>query len=368
MMDTKKFTILIVDDNPNNLKLLGGVLKGEGFDFRMAKSGQQALNVLEKTKPDLILLDIQMPEMDGYETCKKIKENTEDTSIPIIFLTANTDSESVNKAFKAGGVDFITKPFNTEELMARIRTHIKLKVQAEELLRQNAAKDKFLSIISHDLKNPLANIIGFSELLKEDFYTLGEEKMQTFIHSIYESSKFSLDILNNLMDWARVQGGSLKSDKSNFNLSNLLNKNIEGHSPQALAKNINLRSDFDLNLSVYGDEKMISTVVRNLISNAIKFTPDGGEIVISSKEIVVNHKKVIETQICDNGIGMSYEELNKLFKIEHNFISKGTNNERGTGLGLILCKEFITQNDGNIRVESELTLGSRFIFNLKITN
>ena len=192
--------------------------------------------------------------------------------------------------------------------------------------------------------------------------------MQTFIHSIYESSKFSLDILNNLLDWARVQGGSLKSDKSNFNLSNLLNKNIEGHSPQALAKNINLRSDFDLNLSVYADEKMISTVVRNLISNAIKFTPDGGEIVISSKEIVVNHKKVIETQICDNGIGMSYEELNKLFKIEHNFISKGTNNERGTGLGLILCKEFITQNDGNIRVESELTLGSRFIFNLKITN
>ena len=367
-MDKNTYTILIVDDNSNNLKVLAGVLKIAGYDFRMAKSGQQALNILEKTSPDLILLDIQMPEMDGFETCLKIKENGNMAKIPIIFLTANTDAESVNRAFKSGGVDFVTKPFNTDELLARIKTHITLKTQSEELVKQNAAKDKFFSIISHDLKNPLANIIGFAELIKDSSNEINPEKLELFIGYIHNSALFTLEILEDLLDWARIQRGSLKSVKNNFNLSNLLFTNIEGHIPQALAKSIYFESNFDKNIFINADEKMITAVVRNLISNAIKFTPDGGEIVISSKEIVVNHKKVIETQICDNGIGMSYEELNKLFKIEHNFISKGTNNERGTGLGLILSKEFITQNDGNIRVESELTLGSRFIFNLKITN
>ncbi|SNR63707.1 hybrid sensor histidine kinase/response regulator [Lutibacter flavus] len=364
-METLKKVILIVDDNANNLKLIANVLTGSNYDFRMAKSGKLALSILEKTKPDLILLDIQMPEMDGYETCRRIRKNKETDNIPIIFLTANTDSESVNEAFKAGGVDFVTKPFYSEELLARINTHIKLKNQTEELARQNATKDKFFSIISHDLKNPLANIIGFSELLKEDFDELKTEQIKSFIQYIYESSMFSLEILDDLMNWARIQNGSLKSEKNNINLSSLLNKNIEGHTPQALAKNIHFNSQFDENLVVNADEKMISTVVRNLISNAIKFTPNGGEIVVSSKELLVNNKKVIETEIKDNGIGMSYEDLNKLFKIEHNFISKGTNNETGTGLGLILCKEFISKNDGEIRVESKLELGSKFIFDLE---
>ena len=165
-MDKNMYTILIVDDNSNNLKVLAGVLKIAGYDFRMAKSGQQALNILEKTTPDLILLDIQMPEMDGFETCLKIKENGNMAKIPIIFLTANTDAESVNRAFKSGGVDFVTKPFNTDELLARIKTHITLKTQSEELVRQNAAKDKFFSIISHDLRSPFGVILGFTDLIK----------------------------------------------------------------------------------------------------------------------------------------------------------------------------------------------------------
>ena len=357
-------TILIVDDNSNNLKVVAGVLKGEGYQFRMAKSGAQALSVLDKTKPDLILLDIQMPEMDGFETCLKIKENKELAGIPVIFLTANTDAESISKAFKAGGVDFVTKPFNSDELLARIATHIKLKKQAEELVFQNATKDKFFSIISHDLKNPLSTVIGFSELLDNNFASLDNDDIKKFIHYIHESSKFSVEILNDLLTWSRIQGGSLKSEKTNCNLSQILSSNIEGHIPQAQAKNILFSFDFDDELPVCADEKMISTVIRNLISNAIKFTPNGGNIFVSSKSKVVNNKRVIETKICDSGVGMSYDQLNKLFKIEHNVTSKGTNNEAGTGLGLVLCKEFMNQNDGEIRAESELEVGSKFIFNL----
>lgn len=367
-MENSKGTILIVDDNINNLKVLAGVLKENLYDFRMAKSGQLALNILEKTTPDLILLDIQMPEMDGFETCRRIKENEANEKIPIIFLTANIDSESIAKAFEAGGLDYVTKPFNSNELLARIKTHIKLKTQTEELERQNATKDKFFSIISHDLKNPIANIIGFSDVIIEDYNVLKSADIQTFVGYINLSAKFTLELLQNLLEWSRIQIGSIESVKENFDLSNLLEINIEGSRPQALAKNIEIKIDFEKNLVTHADEKMISTVIRNLISNAIKFTPLGGTITILSKRKLVDDKKVIETRISDTGIGMTEEDIQKLFKIEQNYISKGTNNETGTGLGLILCKEFLTQNDGTIRVESQLNIGSDFIFTLDLVN
>lgn len=367
-MENSKGTILIVDDNTNNLKLLAGVLKENNYDFRMAKSGQLALNILEKTTPDLILLDIQMPEMDGFETCIRIKENKENSKIPIIFLTANIDSESIAKAFESGGLDYVTKPFNSNELLARIKTHIKLKTQAEELERQNATKDKFFSIISHDLKNPIANIIGFSDVIIEDYSKLESVNIQTFVGYINQSAKFTLELLDNLLEWSRIQIGSIESVEENFNLSNLLVTNIEGSKPQALAKNIQINIDFKENLVIHADEKMISTVIRNLISNAIKFTPQGGTITISSQEKNVDGKKVIETGISDTGIGMTEVDIQKLFKIEQNYISKGTNDEAGTGLGLILCKEFLNQNDGAIRVESQPNIGSNFIFTLNSAN
>jgi signal transduction histidine kinase len=367
-MDKKKSTILIVDDNSNNLKVLAGVLKSNEYDFRLAKSGQSALNILEKTKPDLILLDIQMPEIDGFETCKRIKEDIENVKIPIIFLTANTDSVSIEKAFDSGGVDYVTKPFNTDELLARIQTHIKLKNQTEELELQNATKDMFFSIMSHDLKNPLANIIGFSEVIKEEYKDLEPENINAFAGYIHESAVFTLEILDNLLAWSRIQRSSLKSVKVDFNLSDLLKNNVERHMPQALAKNISFKSNFDKDIFIHADEKMISTVIRNLISNAIKFTPNGGSIIISSKEKMVNNKKVVETTIQDSGIGISQENLPKLFSIGQNYSSKGTNNEGGTGLGLILCKEFVNQNNGEIRVESQPNIGSSFIFTLENLN
>ena len=364
-MSENKNTVLIVDDNPNNLKVVAGVLKEEGYDFRMAKSGAQALKVLEKIKPDLILLDIQMPEMDGFETCKRIKADESNEAIPVIYLTANTDTESINKAFKSGGVDFVTKPFNSEELLARIKTHIQLKVQSEQLVKQNVTKDRFISIISHDLKNPMATVLGFSELLKEDYESIEREKLKMYIDHIYNSTDFSLQILENLLEWSRIQGGVLEPVRENFNLSELLKKNIEGLEPQALAKSISIESNFDQNLIINADKKMILTVIRNLISNAIKFTHKEGIISIFAKVKDVDTKSYIEIAICDTGIGMSEEDVQRLFKISSNFISRGTNNEKGTGLGLILCNEFILQNNGEIKVESELGVGSKFIFQLE---
>lgn len=364
MMKNLKETILIVDDNPNNLKVVAGVLKEKGYSFRMAKSGKLALSVLEKTKPDLILLDVQMPEMDGFETCKKIKQDESNVNIPVVYLTANTDSDSIKKAFSSGGVDYVTKPFNPVELLARIKTHIQLKKQAEELEFQNATKDKFFSIISHDLKNPIASIIGFSELLSEDYKDIERSKIKKFSTIINKSANFTLDLLQNLLEWSRVQTESIKPVKSNFNLSNLINTVIESCEGQTTVKKIDITTNFSSDLNVYADTKMIDTVLRNLLANAIKFTPNGNSITISAEEKIIENKKVVETIVKDTGIGISEENMAKLFEIGHNYTSLGTNEEKGTGLGLILCKEFITQNNGTIRVESEENVGSSFIFTI----
>jgi len=362
----KKFKsiILIVDDNPNNLKVVAGVLKENGYDFRMAKSGQLALNILKKTKPDLILLDVQMPEMDGFETCKRIKRDQSNAMIPVVYLTANSDSESIKNAFSSGGVDYVTKPFNPVELLARINTHIQLKKQAEKLELQNATKDKFFSIISHDLKNPIASIIGFSEILKDNYKDIERSKVESFASIIYKSSTFTLYLLQNLLEWSRIQTGSIKPDKTSFNLSNLIQTIIESSEGQTKVKELTILTNFSSDLSVYADQKMIATVLRNLIANAIKFTPNGNSITISAQEKVINQKKIVETIIKDTGIGISEENRVNIFKIEHNYQSLGTNKEKGTGLGLILCNEFITQNNGTIRVESEEHVGSSFIFTL----
>lgn len=365
-MEKLKDLILIVDDNPNNLKVVAGVLRDKGFDFRMAKSGQLALNILKKTTPDLILLDVQMPEMDGYETCVRIKLNKINSKIPVIYLTANTDSESMKKAFNSGGVDYVTKPFNPVELLARIKTHIKIKKQAEELELQNVTKDKFFSIISHDLKNPIASIIGFSQLLKDNYKELEPSKIESFISIINKSSIFTLGLLQNLLEWSRIQTGRLEPIKVNFNLNNLISTIVESSEAQSKVKQITISTKFKTNLSAHADNKMIDTVVRNLIANAIKFTPSGKSITILTEEIIIDDKKVIQTTIKDTGIGISKINIKKLFKIETNYMSLGTNNEKGTGLGLILCKEFLDKNNGTIRVESKENVGSSFIFTLEM--
>ena len=256
----------------------------------------------------------------------------------------------------------------SEDITEKRDTQLQLEKLTKELKIQNDSKNKFFSIISHDLINPLSGIIGFSELLKEDSANLEPEKIEKFATIINKSANYTLSLLRDLLEWSRVQVGSIKPDKEIFMLIDLLKHNIAGVSSLVSSKKIDLTSDFNQNLSVYADKKMISTVIRNLLSNAIKFTPMGGTINISSKEISLDGKKFIEITIKDTGIGMSEEIVNKLFKIEHNFRSIGTNKETGTGLGLILCKEFIEKNNGTIKVKTKQNVGSSFTFTVEASS
>lgn len=256
----------------------------------------------------------------------------------------------------------------SEDITERREIQIELEKLTGELKIQNETKNKFFSIISHDLINPIAGIIGFSELLKENHSDLEPEKIKNFSTIINKSANFTLSLLHDLLEWSRVQIGSIEPNKEIFILSDLLAHNIAGVSSLAFSKKIGLISDFRQKLSVYADKKMISTIMRNVLSNAIKFTPQGGTITISSEEISLDGIKLIETTVTDTGIGMSKEKLKNLFKIEHNYRSTGTNNEAGTGMGLILCKEFIEKNNGTIKVKSELNVGSSFIFTFEASS
>ncbi len=256
----------------------------------------------------------------------------------------------------------------SEDISERKRIQLEMEKLSGELKLQNETKNKFFSIISHDLINPIAGIIGFSELLKENSADLSPEKIKSFATIINKSANFTLALLHDLLEWSRVQIGSIEADKKDFNLSDLLTHNIAGANPLVSSKKIGLKANFPKNLSVSADKKMISTITRNLLSNAIKFTLKGGTITVSSKERMINGKKMIETTIADTGIGMSEEKVRNLFKIEHNYRSAGTDKEAGTGLGLVLCNEFIEINSGTIKVISQENVGSSFIFTLEASS
>jgi PAS domain S-box-containing protein len=245
---------------------------------------------------------------------------------------------------------------------------ITLRHKAEEALKEsetrlkvlNATKDKFFSIIAHDLRNPFTSIIGFSSLLMSQSDNKSNEVVIKYSKIIYESSLRAMDLLKNLMEWANLQTGKISFNPKQLEFTNIITTVIELLTDLAGQKSITIVRDTDPGITTFADEEMINTVLRNLVSNAIKFTKPGGEITISAR---VNSDELI-VSVGDNGVGMDKKQLNKLFRIEENSSTKGTQNEEGTGLGLVLCKEFILRHQGKIWVESTLGAGSKFFFTI----
>ena len=233
--------------------------------------------------------------------------------------------------------------------------------ESESRLKElNASKDKFFSIISHDLRSPFTSITGFAEVMLEDMDTLSQDEIKDFTGSIYKSSKNIQNLLENLLQWSRVQTGRIEFNPINFDLTNLANDVIALYQVNAARKKIMLTNSLENEYYVKADKFMIDTVLRNLISNSIKFTKQGGAITIVSKEL--SDQKMLQISVEDTGVGMKEEVISKLFKIDEHFTTKGTDKEKGTGLGLILCKEFIEKNGGKIWAESTLGEGSQFKF------
>lgn len=357
------FLILIVDDIPKNIQLIGKILDNKGYQIVAVTKGDQVLNTAKKHKPDLILLDIMMPEKSGYDVCRELKAEENLSEIPVIFLTARSEEEDIIKGLKLGGADYVTKPFNSGELLARINTHLSLKQardqivkQQEELQDMSETKDKIYSIIAHDLKGALFGITGIGKILQYDLEDQKvNEEIKENIDLIYQSAHSANQILENLLVWTRLETDILDLNPTKFPLSDCIEECIELYKIQASKKQILI--DFKPgNSTLYADQQMISTIFRNLISNAIKFSESGGRISIE----VNSNDNVIKVSVKDEGLGMTEKVQQNIFNPGERPKREGTGNEKGTGLGLLLCKEFVEMHNGAINVKSQLGKGSEF--------
>ncbi len=248
------------------------------------------------------------------------------------------------------------------DITVRKQTEKRLKDSERRLKMSNAAKDKFFSIIAHDLKTPFNTLTGYTYLLMKEYKQYDEEKREAIIKSLYENTKNTFNLLENILVWSRSQTGNINFSPRVINISKLIEENIRLYNPTAKSKNISLSAPSSLpEILVVADPEMIQTVLRNLISNAIKFTPEDGNVMLGVTESEDNK---ICVYVSDDGLGVSMENQDKLFRIDKNITTKGTNNEIGTGLGLILCKEFIDKNNGEIWMDSSPDEGSTFYFTL----
>ncbi len=357
--------ILIIDDIASNIQVVANVLKKHNFNISYAQNGKTGIERAKQIDFDLILLDIMMPEMDGYEVCERLKKDPKTKDVPVIFLTAKTTEDSLKKGFESGGVDFISKPFKTAELIARVNTHIQLKTVREILSKTNIrlqeanfSKDKLLSIIAHDLRNPFSVLITFSKLLLDSYDDFKKDDVINYLKTFYQTSKQGYNLLDNLLKWSKSQTGTMEVEGEVIDFKDIVEENITLLNSQAKSKDIELVNNVPEEVFAFADLNMILTVVRNLLSNAIKFTNKGGKVEVSGS----NYDKYVEISVKDNGIGISEEDLEKIFRIDIKYSTAGTANERGSGLGLVLCKEFIEKNLGTLKANSKPDEGSEFIF------
>jgi signal transduction histidine kinase len=359
--ENSKDVILIVDDQPINLKVAASVL-GEDYTLSIANNGKNALKLLEIGTPDLILLDVMMPEMDGFEVCKIIKENEKTKDIPVIFLTAKTDIRDIIKGFEYGAVDYITKPFHPTEVKVRVKNHLNLYHAKNEIAKINSEKDKFFSIIAHDLRSPLASISGLCDLLILMAESNNTDGLIEYAELIHQASKKSIDLLSNLMAWALAQTGMMEFKPEPVRIGELLNENMLLYFEVASQKSITIKVSKSDDVELFIDKAMINTVLRNLINNAIKFTYENGEIDMTMEL----KNDLVEITVSDNGMGMKPELIQELFKLDKKTGRPGTHGESSTGLGLLLCKEFIEIHGGQLWADSDLGKGSDFHFTIPL--
>ena len=363
-----EFKLLVVDDVQTNVLLLKALLGKEGYGILVANNGQEALEVIRNENPDLILLDVMMLGMDGFKVAERLKSEEFRCEIPIIFLTALDDTQSIVNGFKLGVGDFISKPFRKEELMVRIKHQLSLvaarriiEEKNEELRKTIAGRDKMYSVIAHDLRSPMASM---KMLLNTIMMSVEKDKIDPDIFDMLEmSNKTSEEVfslLDNLLKWTKSQLGKLTVIPQKLDISGLADGVVEVMNSVAEVKHIKLiRTDHE-SFFVYVDIEMIKSILRNLISNAVKFSNPDSEIKVGIK---AEDGKVI-VSVTDSGKGIKKEDQHKLLKDSTHFTTYGTNSEEGSGLGLLLCRDFARKNGGELWFESEENLGSVFSFSL----
>ena len=376
-MTKEEGKILIVDDNYENLQVLGMRLQEVGYDIEFSTSGKMALEWLDNDEFDIVLLDINMPEMDGFETCGKIRENPKLNNLPVIFLSAENQRDSILKGLALGGQDYITKPFDSRELVARVKTHISLKKSIDALATFNQtlekkveertiqlkiAKEKaeesdrmkhaFLNNFSHEIRTPLSGIVSTSELIVSE--QLSNDDKAFCLKSIKESSARLLNTIGNVLEMSQLLSGSIDANFAETDLTELVKavheEFIDLFKNKNLSFNIEINENFD---KILTDQNILKKILIKLVDNALKFT-ENGQVSIGIKPLA----EQIEIFVSDTGIGLDDETVKNVFTTFYQQDQSSSRTNEGIGLGLALAQKFCKLLNGEINIISSPCKGT----------
>jgi signal transduction histidine kinase len=357
---SESMNILVVDDKLENIRLLNDILTPKNYQISFATSGEQALKMIATEHYDLILLDVMMEGIDGFETCRQLKAHERYHDTPVIFITAQRDNASLKQAFLCGAADYINKPINADEVLLRVENQIRIQSLIRQLQAANQSKDRFFSIIAHDLRSPLSSIVQLSDFELERTASDADD-MKKIMWALNQSASQTFKLLENLLQWSRAQTGSISFQPEIMHIHVLLRPITDNLKAQAEKKNIALSYECpDVKVNI--DVNMIGTVLRNLLSNAIKFCHADATIQIFGE--LQDNRLWLSVQ--DTGIGIPQDKLDNLFTLDKNIVRSGTAGEAGSGLGLLLVKEFIQYHQSELKVSSKIDQGTTFRFSLPL--
>lgn len=365
---TRKHLVLIVDDVAENLQVLAGYLAEMGCEVMPANNGPRALALVRNRMPDLILLDINMPEMDGLEVCRRLKEDSLTRGVPVIFLTARTDSTDIVHGFEAGAVDYITKPFKAAELKARVRTQLDLKSSRDllqsmnkELLRLNEhlkkvneEKNRFLGIVSHDIRGAFANVVSVTNLLT-DPDPVDPDTELTLLRQLGLEAEHMIALAQNLLQIDVIERMDFRLNAEAVDASDVMEFALHAHRMAATAKSIEIRMEAE-KLAVRGDRMACRQILANLVSNAVKYSPPGSVVTLRLYER--DGKAVFA--VGDLGPGISEADQVRIFQPYVRLGNQPSGKEHSVGLGLAIVKRMVEHMGGSITIQSAPGQGSTF--------
>jgi DNA-binding response OmpR family regulator len=346
-------TVLAVDDEPANLDLISRRLAALGCAVLRAASGEQALAIAERDQPDLVLLDVMMPGIDGWETCRRLKANARTATIPVIFVTAKDQTDDVVTGFEAGGVDYVAKPFEPVELAARVRSALftkklqdELRASNEELLKVERSRQELIGMLGHDIRNLANSVVAFLQLVGMGQLDPSRPEFAELLGLSESNVSEMLRMVNALLDVYKLEEGRLEAVPQAMRLEELTRKSISQVKPEARAKNITVTSEVG-DATVFVDDGLIVRVLTNLLANAVKHTPSGGKVRIEARKADEGTDFVL-IRVSDTGPGITTEDAPNVF--DRFYQGGGGRSRGGTGLGLAFCRLAVALHGGTIRV------------------
>ena len=362
--------VLVVDDMPANVRLLSGILKVAGYDVVTAPGGVEALAVLGASAPDVVLLDVMMPDMDGFEVCRRIKAVPETAYLPVVMVTALRETADRIRAIEAGADDFLTKPVDEIEVVARVRSLVRVKRQRDaierayaELRRAESQRDSLTAMLVHDLRTPLTAIIGPIEMLTSELDQQLDEIQKELFTMCSHSAHRLLGLVNDLLDVSKIESGEMNLRLAEIDPALLIADAAKQLAPLARESRIELIHEIEPHLPMLqADADLLIRVLVNLLGNALKFTPSGGTITLSVRSDT--DTPVLIFAVRDTGEGIPREAFERIFEKFGQVEERQAGRKMSTGLGLTFCRMVVEAHGGRIWIESELGQGSTFSFSM----